>query len=135
MKKDIKQKNSYIVVDLDGTPCKTKKTNQSYSDVKPNINIVRKLKEYKNLGYSIAILTSRNMRTYKNNLGKINAVTLKTILEWLERYSVPYDEIYVGKPWCGLNGFYIDDKTIRPDEFINLTLKEIHVLLEKKASE
>ena len=73
------------------------------------------------------------MRTFEGNLGKINAVTLKTILQWLSRHKIPYDEIHVGRPWCGFEGFYVDDQTIRPDEFINLSLEQINKLLNKKS--
>ena len=62
-------------------------------------------------------------------MGKINAVTAKEVFKWLEKYDVPYDEIYFGKPWCGINGFYVDDKSIRPDEFINSNYEEIMVKL------
>ena len=54
---------------------------------------------------------------------------MKTIFKWLDKYKIPYDEIRVGKPWCGFNGFYVDDQTIRPDEFVNLSLKEIKKII------
>ncbi len=126
-----KMKDKFIVIDMDGTLCKSKKGSQEYIDVEPNNLVIQKLKEYKSLGFSIAILSARNMRTYKGNIGKINAVTLKTILQWLDKHDVPYDEVYIGKPWCGLKGFYVDDKTIRQDEFINLSYKEIKSILDK----
>ncbi|HBC7113125.1 TPA: capsular biosynthesis protein, partial [Escherichia coli] len=66
--------------------------------------------------------------TYNSNIGKITAVTLPIIVEWLEKNNVPYDEIYVGKPWCGHEGFYVDDKAIRPNEFVNLSYNEIKKL-------
>jgi len=50
---------------------------------------------------------------------------LPIIQKWLKDNNVPYDEIRLGKPWCGLEGFYIDDKTIRPDEFIEKSYEEI----------
>jgi capsule biosynthesis phosphatase len=48
------------------------------------------------------------------------------LLEWLAKWNVPYDEILFGKPWPGRKGFYIDDRTVRPDEFLSLTETEIH---------
>jgi len=70
------------------------------------------------------------MRTYQGAVGKINANTLPVILEWLKKHDVPYDEIYVGKPWCGTEGFYVDDRAIRPREFVTLSLAEINALIE-----
>jgi len=72
------------------------------------------------------------MRTYDGNVGKINVHTLPTILDWLERHKVPYDEVIVGKPWCGFDGFYVDDKAIRPSEFTSMTYDEIQEMLKKE---
>lgn len=80
------------------------------------------------MGFEIVIHSSRNMKTYQGNIGKINKYTLPIIINWLEQNQVPYDEIYIGKPWCGEDGFYIDDRSVRPDEFINLTYQEIRKL-------
>ena len=70
------------------------------------------------------------MRTFDGNLGKINRHTLPIVLNWLNEHSVPYDEIYMGKPWCGMDGFYVDDRAIRPEEFVNLSLEQINQLLK-----
>ena len=72
-------------------------------------------------GFEIVICSSRNMRTYEGQIGKINAHTLPVILDWLARHEIPSDEIHVGKPWCGTEGFYVDDKAIRPSEFLALS--------------
>jgi len=125
-------KKRAIVIDLDKTIAQAKDKNQKYIDLKPNRRVVQKLKEYKKQGFYIVIMTARNMRTFEGNIGKINAVTLKIIFEWLARHKIPYDEIYVGRPWCGFEGFYVDDQTIRPDEFINLSLEEINKLINQK---
>ncbi|WP_447942256.1 capsular biosynthesis protein, partial [Shigella sonnei] len=96
-----------------------------YKNVSPNIELIKQLIEYKKNGFSITICTARNMRTYDGNIGKINIHTLPLITEWLDSHEVPYDEIIVGKPWCGKEGFYIDDRAIRPSEFISLSFEEI----------
>jgi capsule biosynthesis phosphatase len=113
------------VIDLDGTLCPVKTEDQSYEELLPDIEVIKKIKKYKASGFYIILYTSRQMRTYDGNLGRINANTAKMTLDWLEKNQIPYDEIYFGKPWCGYGGFYVDDKTIRPDEFIKLSYKEI----------
>jgi len=118
-------------MDLDETICSTQEG--KYNASTPNLPVINKLREYKALGFEIIISTSRNMRTHSGNVGKINANTLPVIIEWLTLHEVPYDEIYVGKPWCGYEGFYVDDKAIRPDEFAKLTYEEIKVLTGIKA--
>ncbi|WFC15679.1 HAD-IIIC family phosphatase [Aeromonas salmonicida] len=119
-----------IIIDLDGTL--TIDANTSYPDKPVNTDVVEKLREYKSLGFNITILTSRNMRTYEGNVGKINIHTLPVIIEWLNRHNVPYDEIVLGKPWCGFDGFYVDDKSIRPSEFSSLNYDQIRELLAKE---
>lgn len=119
-----------LVVDLDGTI--TLANTSDYPNVLPNIELIEKLREYKSLGFEIIIQTARNMRTFEGNVGKINVHTLPVITEWLERHNVPYDEIHVGKPWCGFEGFYVDDRAIRPSEFTRLTPDEIDALIEQE---
>ena len=119
-----------LIVDLDGTI--TKADTNDYINVSPNLEVIKQLRYYKELGYSITIHTARNMRTYKGNVGKINIFTLPIITTWLEKHQVPFDEILVGKPWCGHDGFYIDDRAIRPSEFSALSIDEIDELLAKE---
>ena len=115
--------NNKIIIDLDDTICSTE--NRDYENSIPKENVIKKIKEYKNLGFEIIIYTSRNMRTYKGNVDLIKANTLPIIIKWLKKFDVPYDQIIVGKPWPSFGGFYVDDKAIRPDEFVNLTYSEI----------
>ncbi|MCA6063121.1 HAD family hydrolase [Thalassolituus marinus] len=116
-----------LVFDLDNTL--TIEGSGDYNNVLPRLDMIDKLREYKNLGFDIIISTSRNMRTYNSSVGKITANTLPVIFEWLAKHNVPYDEIHVGKPWCGHEGFYIDDKSIRPSEFRSMNYEEIIRLL------
>ena len=69
------------------------------------------------------------MRTHQGNVGLINVHTLPVITDWLRRHDIPYDEIHVGKPWCGHDGFHVDDKALRPDEFVRMSHEEIAALL------
>lgn len=119
-----------LIVDLDGTL--TQANTDDYSNVSPKRDVIDMLVRYKAMGFKITISTARNMRTFNGNVGKINIVTLPVITEWLDKHKVPYDEVFVGKPWCGREGFYIDDKAIRPDEFTELSLEEIYSLIGNK---
>lgn len=116
-----------LVIDLDETICQT--SDGKYSESKPVLGVIERLCEYKEMGFDIVIYTSRNVRTFEGNLGKISAYTLPIIVDWLTRNKVPYDEIYVGKPWCGHEGFYVDDKAIRPSEFLENNYEQILNLL------
>jgi capsule biosynthesis phosphatase len=127
MTKDLIKK---IIIDLDDTISFSSDAN--YSEATPVLPVIEKLKYYRSLNFSIVIFTSRNMRTYEGDIGKINIHTLPTIIDWLKKYEVPFDEVIVGKPWCGNDGFYVDDKSIRPSEFANLNLGQIQELIAKK---
>ena len=116
-----------IIIDLDDTICSTK--NGDYENSIPKEKVIKKIKDYKNLGFEIIIYTSRNMRTYKGNVDLIKANTLPIIIRWLEKFDVPYDQIIIGKPWPSYGGFYVDDKAIRPDEFVNLKYSEIKKII------
>ncbi len=125
--------DALLVVDVDGTLCEVKGADQSYADATPKQDVIAKLREYHANGYRILLFSSRNMRTYGGNLGAINKHTAPTMLQWLEKWDVPYDEILFGKPWPRQKGFYIDDRAIRPDEFARLSEQEIQALLTPKA--
>lgn len=119
-----------LIVDLDDTVSIT--SEGDYINSTPIAEVIKKLKEYKQQGFEIVINSSRNMRTYESNLGKINIFTLPNIVDWLRKHDVPFDEVYVGKPWCGFDGFYIDDKSIRPSEFLKYSYEEIVDLLKQE---
>lgn len=121
-----------IVIDLDGTL--TVDTEDDYQSKPVNKAVKQRLIEYKSMGFRIVIHTARNMRTFSGNIGEINVHTLPVILDWLNRNEVPYDEVIIGKPWCGVDGFYVDDKSIRPSEFEKLNYEQIQGLLIKENS-
>jgi capsule biosynthesis phosphatase len=125
------KKKSKIVCDLDDT-ITINNSHKDYAKKAPNMPVIHRLREYQKLGFDIVIFTARNMRTHEGSLGKINKFTLPIIMKWLDKWEVPYDEIIVGKPWCGTDGFYVDDKAIRPDEFSKMNPSEVSKLLRYK---
>ena len=114
--------------DIDGTLCPIKKKEEEYIDLVPYREMVDKLREYKEGGAKIVLFTSRNMNSYGGNIWLINANTAKVLLKWLEKWDIPYDEIIYGKPWPGHKGFYVDDRTVRPDEFLKYSVDELDEL-------
>lgn len=120
-----------FVFDIDGTLCPIKKKEEKYEDLVPYENMVQKLRFYKEKGAKIILFTSRNMNSYNGNLGVINKNTAKILMAWLDEWEIPYDEILYGKPWPGHKGFYIDDRTVRPDEFLNHTVEELDEICKK----
>lgn len=114
-----------FVFDIDGTICPIKKSEEKYEDLVPFSEIVDKMRYYHDNGARIILFTSRNMRTYQGNIGLINKHTAAVLAKWLEKWEIPYDEIIYGKPWAGKKGFYVDDRTVRPTEFLNCDVDEM----------
>lgn len=114
-----------FVFDIDGTICPIKKKTEKYEDLIPYPQMVQKIREYKKAGARIILYTSRNMNSFDGNIGKINAHTAPVLLEWLRKWNIPYDEIVYGKVWPGHKGFYVDDRTVTPNDFLNCSTEEL----------
>lgn len=117
-----------IIMDVDDT-ITYHNSSSNYDEKLPRNDVIKKMVEYKELGYEIILFSARNMRTYNGDLSKINFHTLPILTAWLKKHHVPYDGIMMGKPWCGEDGFYVDDKSIRPKEFLELSEEEIKKLI------
>lgn len=98
-----------ICFDLDNTLITFPTINGDYSTCKPIIKNIDLLCKLKNLGHTIIIYTARGMKTCKNNLSMVIQNNSKIIFETLDKYNIPFDEIYFGKPYAD---FYVDDSAI-----------------------
>ena len=121
-----------LIIDLDGT-LSIDEQGVAYEDKAANKKLIAKLLAYKKQGFRIVIFTSRSMRSFNGDLALIAKHSLPLIKAWLAKHKVPYDELLIGKPWCGENGFYVDDRALRPSEFASLSPKKIKALLNKEA--
>ena len=65
-----------------------------------------------------------------NTYSVCSQLLTKTLLAWLDRHAIPYDELHLGKPWPGVGGFYVDDKTVRPAEFLAMSYEEVLRVIE-----
>ena len=124
-------KDYSFVFDIDGTLCPVKKKEERYEDLVPFSDMLDKLRYYKENGARIILYTSRNMNSYSGNIGLVNKYTAAVLTEWLKKWDIPYDEIVYGKVWPGHKGFYVDDRTIRPDEFLKYSLDELEDICKK----
>lgn len=124
-------KDYTFVFDIDGTLCPIRKKGETYEELVPFLEMTEKLKYYKEHGARIVLYTSRNMNSYHGNIGLINKYTASVLTAWLEKWEIPYDEIVYGKVWPGHKGFYVDDRTVRPDEFLKYSVEELDQLCGK----
>jgi capsule biosynthesis phosphatase len=105
--------------DLDNTLVTYPKVDGDYMTVEPISDTINYLKKLKEKGHTIIIYTARRMRTHGGNVGSVIADIGKITIDTLEKYGIPYDEIYFGKPYAH---FYIDDLMVNPKTDLNKTL-------------
>jgi capsule biosynthesis phosphatase len=104
-----------ITIDEPGTP---------YAEKKPNLPVIEKMRELSAGGCRLIIHSSRRMETFGSDEARIVADIAEITLQWLKRHQVPFDGLRFGKPYAR-NGFYVDDKAIRPDEFVRMPLSAL----------
>lgn len=114
-----------FIFDIDGTICPIKDQHERYEDLVPYPEMCEKIREYKRAGAVIILFTSRNMNSYHGDMEMIRTRTIPILTKWLEKWDIPYDELIYGKPWPGHYGFYVDDRTVRPSEFLTKTPEEL----------
>jgi capsule biosynthesis phosphatase len=117
--KEFKIKPLRFCFDLDNTLVTHPKIPNDYSSVEPiseTLNYLRKLKEN---GHRIIIYTARRMRTHQGNVGSVIADIGDITIQTLNKFKIPYDELYFGKPYAH---FYIDDLMIDPKSDLNKSL-------------
>jgi len=95
-----------IVFDLDGVICELKNPSETYSDVVPKNDVIKKMEDLKNDGHYLIIQTARHMRTCEGDVSQVIKKVGKITEDWLKKWKVPYDELIFGKPYADL---YIDD--------------------------
>lgn len=105
--KDVEKKR--YCFDLDETLVSFPKVRGDYSSVKPIQKNIELLRYLKNLGHYIIIHTARRMKTHDGNEGKLIRDIGKVTFNTLDKFDIPYDELYFGKPYAD---YYIDDKAI-----------------------
>ena len=98
-----------ICFDLDNTLVSYPLISGDYTSVKPIDNNIEFLRSLKQAGHTIIIYTARRMKTHGGNTGKLMKDIGKITFDTLDKFNIPYDEIYFGKPHAD---FYIDDKAI-----------------------
>lgn len=105
--------------DLDNTLVTYPKIPGDYNSVEPIRKTIEYLRFLKEQGNYIIIYTARRMKTHKGNVGAIIADVGKITLDTLERFDIPYDEIFFGKPHAD---FYIDDLAVNAFHQIDKTV-------------
>ena len=112
--------NRRIVVDLDDTLSKT--TTRDFNKAEPNLNVIHKVNYLYDEGWEVIILTARGQLSCKGNVNEADKKYRNQIESWLKKHSVKYHVLSFNKI---LAAYYIDDKGIQPDAFVDLHIEVI----------
>jgi capsule biosynthesis phosphatase len=108
-----------VCFDLDNTLVTHPTISGDYTSVLPiqrNIDYLRLLHR---LGHTIIIYTARRFRTHHGNVGAIVADIGKVTFDTLDKFGIPYDEIFFGKPYAQ---YYIDDLAVNANSSLDKAL-------------
>lgn len=120
-----------LVVDIDGTLCPIKQSGENYADMVPEARMLARLRALHADGWHIILHSARGMRSNGGNVGKVGKNVGPVLLDWLARHDIPFDELHLAKPWPGRQGFYIDDRAVRPREFLEMDFDQLNALVDR----
>jgi len=98
-----------ICLDIDGTLCEVRSPGADYAAVRPLPHAAERIRSLRAAGHYVILATARHMQTCGSNVGMVMARQGQTLLAWLQRHGIEYDELWFGKPHADL---YIDDKAV-----------------------
>jgi len=108
-----------VCFDLDNTLVTTPTVTGDYSTVLPIHHNISYLQFLKRMGHTIIVHTARRMKTHAGNVGAVLADIASVTLATLEKFKIPYDEIYFGKPYAD---FYVDDKAMNAADVVTKSI-------------
>lgn len=104
-----------IVVDVDNTIATH--VNRDFEGATPNRPLITRLNALYDAGWTIIYHTARGTVSCNGDAALIEKLRGPVLRAWLEKHDVRYHQLIFGKP---LGIYYVDDKAIRPDEFLEL---------------
>jgi capsule biosynthesis phosphatase len=96
-----------ICLDIDGTICEVRGKADDYAAVRPLPQAAERIRSLRAAGHYVILATARHMQTCGSNVGMVVARQAQTLIGWLARHGIEYDELWFGKPHADL---YVDDK-------------------------
>lgn len=104
-----------LVVDVDDTI--STHLNRDYENAVPHTKIISKINKMYDAGWKIIYFTARGQVSCNGDLDLINQLRRPALESWMEKHGVKYHDLMFGKP---IGVYYIDDKALRPEEFMQL---------------
>ena len=115
-------KNNYyrrVCVDIDDTVSFT--INRDWENAKPNLELIKKLNSLYDDGWEVVYCTARGSLSCQTREEASNKYK-ESIVNWFNTNDVKYTDISFDKI---LAAYYIDDKSITPEDFISLDIHKL----------
>jgi capsule biosynthesis phosphatase len=109
-----------IIVDFDDTIATT--TTRDWDKAIPHWDVINRMNNLYDKGWEVWIVTARGQLSCNGDWEKADKKYRKIIEEWLANHSVKYHKLKFEKY---LASYYIDDKALTPEEFVDLEIREI----------
>jgi capsule biosynthesis phosphatase len=113
--------NKRIVCDIDDTILFT--TNRDWANASPNNALIDKLNALHDSGWEIHFYTARGSLSCNGDRELADWTYRPGIEEYFKKHNIKYDVLSFEKP---LASYYIDDKAITPEDFIDLDIEVLH---------
>ena len=108
-----------IVLDFDDTLAFHQ--NRDWENAIPNSKLIEKTNKLFDEGWQIDIFTARGSISCETR-EEAREKYLPGMIDWLDRNNVKYNSISFDKP---LAAYYVDDKGIDPESFVNLDIHKL----------
>lgn len=106
-----------VVLDLDGT-LTVDVPGVAYGQKPVAGAVVEAAARARAAGFRVVVHTARGMRSKNGDLARLEAEVRPEAEAWLNWAGVGREALMLGKPWCGPGGFYVDDRALRPEDFV-----------------
>lgn len=124
-----------LCFDVDGVVA-SEVGNLPYAERVPVKGVPEIIRELKRLGHSILYHTARHMRACRGDQDAARWAGHNELVWWLDRYDIPHDEVYFGKPSFDV---MFDNKADRVEsdrglgDWANTVLPRIRNIQEQKS--
>ncbi|HUW44224.1 MAG TPA: hypothetical protein VMW50_00360 [Dehalococcoidia bacterium] len=109
-----------MIVDFDDTISLT--TTRDWENAEPIWPVINKMNNLYEKGWEIWIVTARGQLSCDGDFQKADQKYRKIMETWLHKHGVKYHNLSFEKR---LASYYVDDKALTPEEFVDLEIREI----------
>jgi capsule biosynthesis phosphatase len=109
-----------VIVDFDDTIATT--TTRDWDNAVPHWDVINRINNLYEKGWEVWIVTARGQLSCNGDFEAADRKYRKIMEEWLKTHGVKYHLLSFEKR---LASYYIDDKALMPEEFVDLEIREI----------